>query len=141
MVTITRSVPRSVLTSSTFPEKFANGPSTMRTESFFSKVIFGRGRSAEEAARKLTAAIFDGVQYANANPDATAALIAHYFRLSPEAVLAGMKSFKFYGRDNWRDHMKLHAGQMQFLAKWMFDNGKIPKLPDTQQWEKTSFIS
>jgi NitT/TauT family transport system substrate-binding protein len=94
-----------------------------------------------DLAGKLTNAIFAGVQYANANPDATAALIAHYFRLSPDAVLAGMKSFKFYGRDNWRDHMKLHAGQMQFLAKWMFDNGKIPKLPDTQQWENTSFIS
>ena len=39
------------LTSSTLPEKFANGPSTIRTESFFSNVILGRGRSAEDAWR------------------------------------------------------------------------------------------
>lgn len=91
-------------------------------------------------ARKLATAIFDGVQYVNANPDATAALVAHYFRLSPEAVLAGMKSFKFFGRDNWRQHMELHAGQMQFLAQWMFDHGKIPSLPDTKKWENVSFI-
>jgi hypothetical protein len=45
IVTITRSVPRSGLTSSTLPEKLANGPSVMRTESFFSNVVLGRGRS------------------------------------------------------------------------------------------------
>ena len=51
IVTITRNVPRSGLTSSTLPEKFANGPSTIRTGSFFSNVIFGRGRSADDAWR------------------------------------------------------------------------------------------
>lgn len=93
-----------------------------------------------DLARKLVTAIFDGVQYTNANPEATAALVSHYFRMQPDAVLAGMKSFKFFGREDWREHMKLHAGQLQFLAKWMFDNGKILKLPDTQQWENISFI-
>jgi hypothetical protein len=63
MVTITRSVPRSVLTSSTLPEKLANGPSTIRTLSFFSNVILGRGRSAADACRNriwLTSSALSG---------------------------------------------------------------------------------
>ena len=36
--------------------------------------------------------------------------------------------------------MKLHTGQMQFLAQWLYDNGKIPSLPDTAKWENISFI-
>jgi hypothetical protein len=37
--------------------------------------------------------------------------------------------------------MKLHAGQMQYLAQWLYDNGKIPSLPDTAKWQETSFIA
>jgi hypothetical protein len=29
---------------------------------------------------------------------------------------------------------------MQFLAQWLYDNGKIPSLPDATQWQKTSFV-
>jgi hypothetical protein len=29
---------------------------------------------------------------------------------------------------------------MQYLAQWLYDNGKIPSLPDTAKWESTSFI-
>ena len=46
IVTETFSVLRSVFTSSTTPVKFANGPSTIRTCSFRSKVSFGLGLSA-----------------------------------------------------------------------------------------------
>src|ERR1700682_4369119 len=45
IVTITRRVLRSGLTSSTLPEKLAKGPSMIRTFSFFSKLSLGRGRS------------------------------------------------------------------------------------------------
>src|SRR5262249_20998025 len=46
MVTITFSVARSWLTSSTIPEKLENGPSTIRTESPLWKWNFGFGFSA-----------------------------------------------------------------------------------------------
>lgn len=91
-------------------------------------------------AGKLAAAIFKGVDYTNANPKEAAELAAKYFRKPVEEVAAGMSSFKYFGAANWREHMKLHGGQMAFLAKWMFDNGKIPAMPDTNKWENTGFI-
>ena len=94
-----------------------------------------------DLARKLTLAIFKGVAYTDAHPQDTAETVAHYFRKPPEEVLAAMKTFKYFGIDNWPDHMKLHAGQMQYLAQWLYDNGKIPSVPDTAKWENTSFIS
>ena len=93
-----------------------------------------------ELAGKLASAIFEGVAYANAHPEDTAATVAHYFRKSPEEVLAAMKQFKYYGAADWPAHMALQAGQMQSLAQWLYDNGKIPSLPDTSKWEDTSFI-
>ena len=93
-----------------------------------------------ELARKLTAAIFKGVEFTNANPKETAETVAHYFRKTPDEVLAAMRSFKYFGRENWPEHMKLHAAQMQYLAQWLFDNGKIPSLPDTAKWENVSFV-
>jgi NitT/TauT family transport system substrate-binding protein len=93
-----------------------------------------------ELARKLVQAIFKGVEYTNANPEDTANTVAHYFRKEPSEVLAAMKTFKYFGAAGWEEHMKLHAGQMRFLAQWLYDNGKIPTLPDTAKWENTSFI-
>ena len=55
-------------------------------------------------------------------------------------VLAAMKQFKYFGADNWPDHMKLHTGQMEYLSKWLVDNGKISKMPDVKTWENLSFI-
>jgi NitT/TauT family transport system substrate-binding protein len=93
-----------------------------------------------ELARKLAVAIFKGVEFTNAHPQETAETVAHYFRKPPEEVLAAMKSFKYFGQEDWPAHMKLHGGQMQYLAQWLYDNGKIPSLPDTAKWESTSFI-
>ena len=93
-----------------------------------------------ELARKLVTAIFKGVGYTNAHPQETAETVAHYFRKTPEEVLAAMKTFKYFGQENWQEHMKLHEGQMQSLAHWLYDNGKIPALPDTAKWEDVSFV-
>lgn len=93
-----------------------------------------------ETAAKLTSAIFKGVAYTNANPEDTAKTVAHYFRKPPEEVLEAMKKFKYFGQEDWQDHMKLHSGQMQFLAQWLHDNGKIPTVPDVAKWERTGFI-
>jgi NitT/TauT family transport system substrate-binding protein len=93
-----------------------------------------------ELARKLAVATFKGVEFTNAHPQETAETVAHYFRKPPEEVLAAMKSFKYFGQEDWPAHMKLHGGQMQYLAQWLYDNGKIPSLPDTAKWESTSFI-
>lgn len=93
-----------------------------------------------EVARKLVSAVFKGVEFANKNPEETAKLVAHYFRKPPEVVLAAMKSFQYFGRENWKEHMRLHSGQMQYLADWLHANGKIPARPDTKKWENLSFI-
>ena len=92
-------------------------------------------------AAKLMAAVFKGVDYTNEHPDETAQTVAHYFRKTPEEVLAAMKTFKFFGERDWVEHMKLHAGQMQYLAQWLYDAGKIPTLPDTSKWENVGFIA
>ncbi len=93
-----------------------------------------------DQARKIATAIFKGVTYANEHPEDAAATIAHYFHKSPEEVLEAMRTFKYFGQADWPEHMKLQAGQMQSLAQWLYDNGKIPTLPDTAKWENVSFI-
>jgi len=93
-----------------------------------------------ELASKVAAAVFKGVKYTNENPDDTAKTVAHYFRQDPQVVLAAMKKFKYFGADNWQNHMKLHTGQMEFLSKWLVDNGKIAKMPDVKAWENVSFV-
>jgi NitT/TauT family transport system substrate-binding protein len=93
-----------------------------------------------DQARKLAIAIFQGVDFTLQHPDEAADTVAHYFHQSPEQVLAGMKSFRFYGTKDWQEHMKLHTAQMQFLAQWLYDNKKIASLPDAAKWENTSFI-
>ena len=75
-----------------------------------------------------------------ADPEAAAKLTAHYFRQPPEQVLEAMKSFKYYGLKGAAEHMKLHTAQMQSLAQWLYDNKKIPTLPDVAKWENTSFV-
>src|SRR6185295_15795086 len=57
-------------------------------------------------AGKLVSAIFKGVKYTNENPDDTAKPVAHYFRQDPAVVLAAMKQFKYFGADDWQNHMK-----------------------------------
>jgi len=93
-----------------------------------------------ELAKKIATAIFKGVKYTNENPDDTAKTVAHYFRADPQVILAAMKQFKYFGADDWQNHMKLHTGQMEFLSKWLVDNGKIAKMPDVKAWENLSFI-
>ena len=91
-------------------------------------------------AGKLVSAIFKGVKYTNENAEDTAKTVAHYFRQDAAVVLAAMKQFKFFGADNWQNHMKLHTGQMEYLSKWLVDNGKIARMPDVKSWENLSFI-
>jgi NitT/TauT family transport system substrate-binding protein len=93
-----------------------------------------------ELAKKIITAIFKGVKYTNDNPEDTAKTVAHYFRQDPQVVLAAMKKFKYFGADNWQEHMKLHTGQMEYLSKWLVDNGKIAKMPDVKAWENVSFV-
>ncbi len=93
-----------------------------------------------DEARKLAVAIFKAVDETNAQPEETAKTVAHWFKKSPEDVLAGMKAFHFYGQKDWPEHMKLHTAQMQSLAEWLHANKKIPTTPDVTKWENTSFL-
>jgi len=93
-----------------------------------------------ELAKKVVTAIFKGVKYTNENPEDTAKTVAHYFRADPQVVLAAMKQFKYFGADNWQEHMKLHTAQMEYLSKWLVDNRKISKLPEVKAWENLSFV-
>jgi NitT/TauT family transport system substrate-binding protein len=94
-----------------------------------------------DQARKLAVAVFRGVDFTLAKPQEAAKTVAHYFHQSPEQVLAAMKSFQYYGLKGWQAHTKLHAEQMQSLAQWLYDNKKIPTLPDVSKWENTSFMT
>ncbi len=91
-------------------------------------------------ARKLAAAIFKAVDETIAQPEATAKTVAHWFKKSPEDVLEGIKSFKYFGTKDREAHMQRHTAQMQSLAQWLYDNKKIPTLPDATKWANTSFL-
>ncbi len=93
-----------------------------------------------DQARAIALGTLKGTDYAIANPEDAAKTVAHYFRKSPEEVLAGMKSQKFFGTKGWQEHMKVHTAQMQYLAQWLYDNKKIPSVPDVAKWENTSFL-
>jgi NitT/TauT family transport system substrate-binding protein len=93
-----------------------------------------------DQARKLALAVMKGADFANENPEEAAKAIAPYFKKSPEEVLAGIKSFQYFGLKNWPEHMKVHTQQMQELSQWLYDNNKIGNLPDVKKWESTSFL-
>ncbi|GEP53341.1 ABC transporter substrate-binding protein [Reyranella soli] len=93
-----------------------------------------------DLARKLATGIFKGVNYTNEHPEDTARTVATYFRQDPAVVLAAMKKFKYFGAEDWQEHMKRHTGQMEYLSKWLADNGKIARMPDVKAWENVSFI-
>ncbi|MEO9191036.1 MAG: ABC transporter substrate-binding protein [Acetobacteraceae bacterium] len=105
-------------------------------------VIIARGFVAQhpDAAKGLAAAMFKGADYANTNPEDTAKTVAHYFRKSPEEVLAAMKTFKYFGAAGWPEHMRAQTEQMQYLAHVLSESGKIPSEPDVSKWENVSFV-
>ena len=93
-----------------------------------------------DQARKLAIAIFQGADFTIQHPEEAADTVAHYFHQPTDQVLAGIKAFRFYGTKDWQEHMKLHTAQMQFLSQWLYDNKKIPSLPDVAKWQNTSFL-
>ncbi|MBD3845727.1 ABC transporter substrate-binding protein [Bosea sp. SSUT16] len=92
------------------------------------------------SAGKLAAAVMKAADFVNANPEETAKTVAHYFRQPPETVLAGIRGFTYYGTKDWPEHMRRHGAQMDHLAGWLAENGKIPMKPDVKAWENTSFV-
>lgn len=93
-----------------------------------------------ESARKIAVAVMRGADFAAKDPQATAETVAHYFRQSPEALLAGIKDFKYFGAAGWPDHIKRHTEQMQRLAGELKEAGKIQATPKVADWLNTSFI-
>ena len=93
-----------------------------------------------DQARAIALGMLKGADFTLSNPEDAAKTVAHYFRKTPDDVLAGMKPLKFFGTKDWQQHMKLHTAQMQYLAQWLYDNKKIPSVPDVAKWENTSFM-
>jgi ABC-type nitrate/sulfonate/bicarbonate transport system substrate-binding protein len=93
-----------------------------------------------DQVRGVALGLLKGADHTLANPEDAAKTTAHYFRKSPEEVLEGMKPLKFFGTKGWQEHMKLHTAQMQSLAQWLYNNKKIPNVPDVANWENTSFM-
>jgi len=62
-------------------------------------------------------------------------IIDRYLRIADVS-----ESVFIFGADDWQNHMKLHTGQMEYLSKWLVDNGKIAKMPDVKSWENLNFI-
>ncbi|MDQ0470897.1 ABC transporter substrate-binding protein [Labrys wisconsinensis] len=92
------------------------------------------------SAGKLAAAVMKAADFVNADPEEAAKTVAHYFRQPPETVLAGIRGFKYYGTKDWPEHMRRHGAQMDYLAGWLAETGKIPARPDVKAWENTSFV-
>ena len=93
-----------------------------------------------DQARAIALGILKGADYTLSNPDDAAKTVAHYFRKTPEEVLAGMQPLNFFGTKGWQEHKKLNTPPMKYLAQWLYDNKKIPSVPDVAKWENTSFI-
>jgi len=104
-------------------------------------VIIGRKfvQDHPDAAKGLAAALLKGADYTNSNPEDTAKTVAHYFHKTPDEVLAAMKTFKYFGTNDWPQHMGVQTEQMQYLAHLLSDSGKIPEEPDVKKWENVSF--
>jgi NitT/TauT family transport system substrate-binding protein len=92
------------------------------------------------SAGKLAATLMKAADFVNAHPEETAETVAHYFRQPATTVLAGIKGFKYYGTKDWPEHMRRHTEQMDYLAGWLAENGRIPVKPDVRAWQNTTFV-
>lgn len=93
-----------------------------------------------ELARKIATAIFRGVDFTNKNPEEAAKTVAHYFKQTPEEVLAGMKTFQYPGLESFDKHIAGQEPHMREYAEWLLERKKIPALPDTDKAKNTSFV-
>jgi NitT/TauT family transport system substrate-binding protein len=93
-----------------------------------------------DQAQKLADAIFKGAELTIKDPAEAAATTAHYFKKPGDEVLAQVKTFRYFGLSGWPEHIKKHTAHMQALAQWLYDNNKIPSVPDVAKWENVSFL-
>ena len=93
-----------------------------------------------DQAQNLALAIFKGVELTNTDPVDAAATTAHYFKKPADEVLAQIKTFRYFGPAGWPEHIKQHTAHMQALAQWLYDNNKVPSVPDVAKWENVSFL-
>lgn len=93
-----------------------------------------------DAARAVVAILLRAAGEAGADPEGTATAVAHWFKQPPEEVLAGIKGVRYHGAAGWPDRVKLHGAQMQALARQLYEDRKIPSLPDTSKWENTGLL-
>lgn len=93
-----------------------------------------------DQAQNLALAIFKGVELTNKDPVDAAATTAHYFKKPADEVLAQIKTFRYFGPAGWPEHIKQHTAHMQTLAQWLYDNNKVPSVPDVAKWENVSFL-
>src|SRR5215467_11994982 len=83
-----------------------------------------------DQVRAIAFGLLKGVDYIIVNREDAAKTVAHYFKKTPEEVLEGMSPQRYYGIKDWQQYIKLHTAQMQYLAQWLYDNKKIPSVPD-----------
>ncbi|KAA3513768.1 ABC transporter substrate-binding protein [Agrobacterium vitis] len=91
-------------------------------------------------ARAIAAGVLKGADLTIENPQEAAAMVAEYFKQSPEEMLKAIQSFQYFGSKDWENHLKKHTEQMQYLADMLHEAGKIPERPDTAKWLDTSFV-
>jgi len=93
-----------------------------------------------DLAQKLALAVFKGADLTTKDPAEAATTTAHYFKKPVDEVLAQIKTFRYFGLAGWPEHIKQHTAQMQVLAQWLYDNNKIPSVPDVAKWENVGFL-
>ncbi|WP_342358721.1 ABC transporter substrate-binding protein [Terrarubrum flagellatum] len=91
-------------------------------------------------AKGIAAAVLKGADFTIEKPEEAAAVVAGYFKQTPEQILTAIKEFKYFGSAGWQDHIKKHAAQIQYLADMLHEAGKIPARPDADKWLDVSFV-
>jgi len=57
-----------------------------------------------------------------------------------DVALVAKEVLADFGLTGWPEHIKQHTAHMQALAQWLYDNNKIPGVPDVAKWENVSFL-
>ncbi len=91
-------------------------------------------------ATGLANAIFEGVDFINANPGKAAEIYQRYSKLDLGSIKAGMKTFQYIPREKFVENMKGQEIQLNEFSQWLFEQKKIRELPNIKGALDTSFV-
>jgi ABC-type nitrate/sulfonate/bicarbonate transport system substrate-binding protein len=94
-----------------------------------------------ETTQKLLGAYFKGVDLVKGSPDEAAGIVSEkYFKKPKDEVVAGMKTFQFFGAKEQADRVKRLLGTFNDVVDWQFANKRIDNKPDPAKWMRGEII-